>query len=657
MARRFGLQLKDGARRYSFPIAPREDDSGRDIKINTRPYQPGDPTRMIRKALHPWDGGIGINRLGPGAKFTCAKSDADTSFDVLVPPPQVNALDLEDTVIAAADAIITIPYNGKLYALGDRYAWQIDPGSSWATTNSNDFGAGKAPTSAAVFNGELIVAMGETEKIWKFDGSTWTQASDNTFATAIGVVKDRLVRAEKGSTFTNPILLSTCTTTPLTLANWKPSTDGNKDQVGDDTYGVHTIIEYGGVACAIKGDGAYMPDAKGRFYNQAPQMATRSHVDNGKGAFVGWGYLWVPTIGNLLRITWGESKPKGPEFSGRPDFRFWVRGGVEFGDAIFLLCTDESATSKTAIFKMTKDIKGLAPPGQEYLFHEWSRLGTTDKGFSIALTTSQDTPALVATRDDRNAFYINLGSGSGRYIDDTGFTFGTSLELETGPVQLGDDITVVTNFVGVEVMCDYSKAAAAEKLVIAFQPDNDPDSNGWQDLTDSQEGAGTTEINDTEGYSTHTRYAPQETRAQFVNIRFTGTFTANGAGTDRAEIREAYALAYVRPRVTDEIQVVVVADAKTNLPSGAKGSLNSPFEILNKFRQWLDDGSVLELDLDGYEEDRTVRAMVTSVESIERDTILGPGMQARPSTSIRLTLIRVDYANQYAGQIGGRYFR
>ena len=147
---------------------------------------------------------------------------------------------------------------------------------SGVTTVDKDFGSGNAGVTMAVFNNQLIVGMGESVKIWQRDTSAvWTQATDSTFAIALGVVGNKLWRAESINK------LSNCITAPQTLASWTPASP-NQYAVGDTTYGVHTIIDYGGVPWVLKDDGAYAPDTNSQFFNQAPQMANWPHSDNGK---------------------------------------------------------------------------------------------------------------------------------------------------------------------------------------------------------------------------------------------------------------------------------------------------------------------------------------------------------------------------------------
>ena len=391
-----GLEIIDNSTAYNFEIFKRGDNQQRGVTISTKEWEIGDPIGYWKEPLFPFDGGLRQDRLPRVASITTehtrsrsyAKANIDASNEgVLVPPPATSPLNFPNNAVALGPPVI---FDGLEFFLCGRYMVTVDRTGAIAT--DKDFGSGNAGVSMAVFNNELIVGMGETVKIWKRDISgTWTQATDSTFAIALGVVGNKLWRAESINKMSN------CITAPLTLASYTPASP-NQYSAGDSTYAVNTIIDYGGVPVALKDDGAYFPDSKSDFYNQAPQMARWPHIDNGKGAFVAQGYLWVPTIIGLLRISPGESVIRGPEKSNRPDFRFWVRGGVEWGESIYLLVTDETAFSETFICKMSKDRYGLTQ-GQEYIYHEWCRLGSVDKGFSIGINSWPSSGISSITRD------------------------------------------------------------------------------------------------------------------------------------------------------------------------------------------------------------------------------------------------------------------
>ena len=464
----------DGTRRR-FALSPTKQ-GGRGIAIQSRAWEPGDAQQAWRIPLHPWDAGLNSDRLSNRRSYS--KANADTSYNgLLLPPPLVNSVTMTNAVLPSKAK----EFDGVLFFVSGRYMYYFNPVTN-AVVEDKDFGASKAAVDLEVFNSQLVVAMGETEKIytrsvgintsgtanaavtstdttltdtrlaltvnayigatvtcngktmvvtsntatvftgaswsggsnpgngnaWSIAG-TWTQATDSTYAIALGLVGARLHRAES----TNK--LSSCTTAPRTLTSWTPASP-NQYPVGDSTYAINTIIDYGGVAWVGKADGMYSPDPASRFINQTPQARSWPNTANCVGSFVAQGYLWVPTSAGLLRIKPGQSKVMGPEIVGRPDYRFWVRGGVEFSGAIYLLVTDEGAVEKTAIIKMVRDDEGLS--GREYRYYEWARMASTTKGYVIALTTKGTNPELVNGYGN-DIRYVKLGRGGGRDVDDS----------------------------------------------------------------------------------------------------------------------------------------------------------------------------------------------------------------------------------------------
>src|SRR3990167_6911590 len=453
-----------------FPMMP-TGKGGQGYALQTRPWEPGDPASRWRIPLHPWKGGVNVDRLR--GTPTHSKANADTSHDgMLLFPPLVNSVALTNGSAPAH----AVSFDGLLFIVGGRYMYYYNAATG-AATEDKDFGASKAAVAAVAFNNELIVAMGESEKIWKrsigvntsgtanaavtttnttlvdtrlaltvdayigatvtcdsktmvvtsntattFTGAswsgggnpgdgdawtvagTWTQASDATYAISLGVVDNKLHRAETKNR------LSSCAGTPLTLANWTPASP-NQYYVGDSTYSIHTIADYGGIPWAFNDLGAWAPDPQSRFKNQTPQLRNAPDSDNGRGAFTGFGFLWVPSVSGLFRIRPGESKKRGPEITNRPGYRFHVHGGVEWGEALYLLVSDHAAAGNTAIYKVVPDHEGLT--GHDYIYYEWCQLDGTDETASmIAVTSSGTNPQLVVGYAN-NLRYIKLGRGGG----------------------------------------------------------------------------------------------------------------------------------------------------------------------------------------------------------------------------------------------------
>ena len=622
---REGLTVIDGAVRHRFALS-KTNRGGRGYTIQARAWEPGDAQQAWRVPLHPWDAGLNSDRLSN--KRSYAKANADSSYNgLLLPPPLHTAVTLANAVLP--DKVVE--FDSLMFMRSGRYAYYFNPSANTATEDE-DLGLGKAIADLDVFNSELVVGMGEATKLYtRVTGAAgaWTQAADATYAIALGVVSSRLWRAET----TNR--MSSCTTAPRTLASWTPAGTAAYS-VGDSTYAINTIIDYGGVPWVGKADGMYSPDPASRFINQTPQLRKNPHVDNCKGAFTAFGFLFVPSSSGLLRIKPGQSKIVGPELVGRPGYRFWVRGGVEFGGVIWLLCTDEGAVDNTFICKMVRDDEALA--GREYRFYEWCRLGASTKGYFIGVTTKGTNPELVVGFGN-NMRYIKLGRGGGRDIDDTNYAYGLATELETGAIMPGPDLGVVSVLQGVSTVLDFS--ATGETLSVAYKVDGD---GSYADLLTTQEGGGTAPISMTTNFQSVTRYAPPTAVGQFFEFRFTGALTS-ATGTNRPEIRESWAFGYSRPRVTDVVSVAIHAGPRT---AGANGIPNgkSAEETIRLFRNWLESSTVLTVELPEYEQGRTTRFLVTGVEVAEQTA--APGQQHETTTSrVMVALTRVDFAGAY----------
>ena len=90
MANRTEVTVVDGSTRYPFTIH-RDEQTGRDVTISTKPWEVGDSQGYWKKPLHPWDGGLANSRLFN--EHVYAKANADlTNEGLLVPPPLINGI-------------------------------------------------------------------------------------------------------------------------------------------------------------------------------------------------------------------------------------------------------------------------------------------------------------------------------------------------------------------------------------------------------------------------------------------------------------------------------------------------------------------------------------------------------------------------------------
>lgn len=625
----------------SFSLAPTGKGGGRQIQIATNPWEPGDPKKPWRVNLHPVSAGLRTDRvklhISPYSGLllnrppqTYAKGPVDSSNDGLILfPPLLTKITLTNAVTPSK----FVEFNSLMFIVAGRYMYYIDPTTNTATQDK-DFGAGKAAVDAEVFNGELIVAMGASEKIWKrTTAGTWTQATDATYAIALGLVNSSLWRASEGLN-----KVSSCTASPLTLASWLPAS-GSDYTVGDSTYPVRVIRDYGGVPWMGKDDGMYSPDPNSVFHNQTPQLAENPNPSNTVGAFTAQGFLWIPSAAGLIRIKPGQAYIRGPEITERPDYRFWVRGGVEFGNWIYLLVDDEGAASNTAIIKMERDT--LAISDNDYIYHEYAQLPGTTKGFAIGVSSKGTNPEVFAAYGN-DVYYLKLGRGGGRDIDDANYTFGTSMTLESGMMMTGPDLSVVEVVQGVTTLLNYSTAGASLNVDVRV----DGAGNSWVPMLSTQEGGGTQPIQNTAQYQSVTRYAPPNTVGKLVELRLTGSATSSATGTTRPEIREVWIFGYSRPQVTDTITLGIAADGKSRLQSGIRNGLSAQ-QTQRLFRTWQQNAVVLLASIDGYDTGDPCRFLVTSVGDVEVQASIGPNNTTNTQKLIQVELMRIQFAGPF----------
>lgn len=619
------IAVTDGPYTYWFNVAP-GDAGAPQMEFISRPWQPGDPQERFYIRVHPWDGGLFPDRIENGRTY--ARANADASWEnLLYFPPKLTVISLP---LRTDPPRKFVEFNGKVYIVGGRYLYAYDPANDTVTLD-RDFGAGSSAVDAAAFQNELIVAMGESERIWRRTTSgTWTQASDNVYAIALGVIGSRLYRAAG----TNK--LTSCPSSPLVLAAWTPASP-NEVTVGDTNWPIVSITDYGGIAWVGKADGVYAPDGSGRYFNQVPQLARSVDSLNTLGAFTAQGSLFVPSIASLFRVRLGQARAVGPELTQRPGMRFRTWGGFEYSGALYVVCTDEAGESSPFICKMIADTRSRAPGGNEYIYHEWVRLPGTSRCVTIVSVPNDVTKFIAGAGND--IAVGNLGRGGGRFVDDPAYEFGTDMEIESGCIPPSQSAAVTATLVGVSVVADFR--APGERLKIAATMEcNSP----YEDLLSTQEGGGTPWIEQTDGWQTVTRYARPGMEGQFLHVQLVGKLvSANGGASPR--VREVWAHGYLRPRTTDIVRLVLVADARSRGLTGVPSNLTAA-QVIDIWKHWMELGSPVEIRIEGYNAGKPFMAVVTDVshKSALR-TVVDMG-RPKDLAIVQVTAVRVDYTNR-----------
>jgi len=624
------IRVSDGTFDKYLPVA--HDEFKREVAISSRPYQPGDPTQPFRIAVHPWSGGLGMNRLNQPFPNTYIRLVGDSSK----PGALLHAPLFKSTSLTTGGSVGTIEqyvnFGSLVFIRGNgQFLWRYDPVFDTYTLDK-DFGSGKSAVDMCVFNNELIVAMGETEKIWKRasgSGGAWTQATDNTFAIALGVVGSLLFRAESVN------CLSSAITAPLTLSSWAPSSP-NQYTVGDTSWPIINIIDYQGATWVGKGDGMYSVDPTFEFHNQTPQIKTWPHDRNTKGAFTAHGSLWVPSIAGLLRVRVGSSLVAGPELANLQDTRWQVRGGVEFGKDIIYL----SATKSTGPFSGGQDvvcvIKMMRDPADidRYTFHELAEVASSVGLSTIHVSTVGDFPNLYTSWSTRS-LVAKMGRAAGLVMEDSDYLFTLTMTMETGLIQATQDTGMVSLLEGVEVTLQ--QLSASNELDVEYKVNNTGNYAYF-----FQTSALDASITGQTARGTVARYTLTPVEFSVVELRITGS-TAGGTNTYalRQEVYEVWLIGHNRPKNTDLLRIGFINDT-VSLTSSGRASGLSIEDMYTQFRTWQNASTVLTLEVPDYDEAITSKFVVVGVYT--EDTHISPHGNER---GVSGRVLRVDFARAF----------
>jgi len=531
----------------------------------------------------------------------------------------VAAFSLKSNKIGFSSISKFVNFNSKTYTFNNKSLVSVN--SSYGQSVVKVFAS--AISDIAVFNNELFIGLGHSTKMWKMTtAEAFTEASDNTYAGKLAVVGKNLWRS------TSNVLVSSCTTTPLTLSNW-----GTDYTAGDTTWAINILLEYDGVLWVGKENGFYTPDVNTDFWNQTPQLAQWPDSSNCKGSFVAKGYLWCPSLPGLLRISTGESLFFGPELSNRPSFRFHIHGGVEWSNSIFLAAVDHEATSQSCIIKMV-----LKEDSDGYIYYEWLRSGATTDIHCIGITPYTTNPSLLMGQS-ATVKYVKLGRGGGRDIDDSNYGYGLAWEIETGSVRPTEDLSVVSGLIGLIVVTDQDSSETIDTVQYKIE-----EGNYVNMLTDQESGSGAMPITNTSGYAAVTRYADKSTnQGQFFGFKLAGSLSDAHLGTDRPEIREMWAFGYVRTRYIDQIKVPIYAERNAIIGNGMRKGQTAG-QTAAQLKRWMRDQTTLSFELADYEESRTTRGRI--VEVIDEEAIVDKltASTDAPTKILTIVLERDDFA-------------
>lgn len=626
-AGRHSLVLNDEGTEYEFPLTVTTDGQ-RALRWNAVPWEAQYGARSWRIPLHPWTGGIFRDRIRTRTTYGKAQQADLGNYGEAVPGPEENQITLTSSTTAP---VKMVNFNNELFILctDDVYRIQSDGTITQDKDLATDYSGGG--TDMVVFNGELIVAMGESVKIAKRNTSgTWAQASDNVFAVNLAVVGDRLWRSH------DTCQLDSCTTTPLTLSNW--STDNFT--VGDSTFTTDAMVEYGGVLCVKKANGVFMGDDEGRFHNQAPQLESQQEATGPQSLFTAGSYLWTCGKFGLLRMAPGEAIFVGPDLTQMEDMRFDIKAGLEYKGAIYLVCQDLGAESLDFICKMVpirRDIEADTP--LDYIYHHYTTMGTDCAALGVLLSSTN--PRLYVGRGSNASFYV-LGRGAGQDITDANYKFGTSSVLEVGVFTPTRDMAQLSTLVGVTTVLIIP--STNDTCTVAASKDD----QAFVNLLNTQEGGGSAAITTTSSdWAAATRYASASSPVQgrFFNVRLTMATDAARTPSTVWRVREVYAFGYSHPLQTDRFQIGIYAGS--SLRQRANPALD-PDDLVQHFRRWRTLGSVLTVEIPEYREGVTIRGIVTDGPFVQQASeTFGPGFRSEQEQVVVVEITRVDFAGAY----------
>lgn len=659
MSDRQELEIVDGDSRYAFAIAPQED-GGKRYTLQFQPWEPNDGVLPWRTALHPWKGGLGPNRIRPTVTFggdlanrpsmIYTKANADASqASYLAPPALARHLDVPSeitysmfntteeleysvrpygtvTYMGAVNTGVKFylavrNFNGRSYLAGGQHLYSVN--SNYELNEVKDFGVGKTVTDMVAFNNELVIAMGESEQIWTMSpAEEFTQSTEGVFAEHLGKEGFRLWRSIGH-------LLSNCIEDPLTLTSWVP-TSGSEYKCGDSTYNVTGLIEAYGVIAAFKPDGVYFPNQETEFLNQTPQLSVYPHQDNGRGAFIAWGFLFVPSIVGLIRVDLGESFVVGPELSQRPDFRFKITAGIEWNRSVYLLCSDTVGESETFICKMMRGEPEVEDA--TYIYHEWQRLGDTEEGNVLTVYTGGTNPIMLSTHG-KHVHYTILGRGGGPDIEDPNYEFGPEMEIESGKMILNSDLGMEVDIEGVKLV---GRQVQGNSLRVSY----DEDEKGFfTEMLSSHDGSGIAPIHD-HGRFAAIRYARPNTVCNIVNIKISGELLPGTLSADRTEIDEAWLFGAAHPETVDILTIGVFTDRGTRVRGLQQGRDSE--QTIDLFKELYETKKVFEAVLPGYNSEGSFRARIVDLEE-SNVAMQWSGRSQITSSVLKVVLRRTDF--------------
>lgn len=292
---RFTIPARLGGGELSCMLARGKRKDGRPFKITRMavPAEEGQQQRLRETAVTyaDWQRGAGIGKVSEDTRggFNYGTFLYARSRGMLMPAGEMT----EITLPASSTTTINSAFDlgGYTYlTCGNRNMLRIaNAGTSLTATTATTFAVGAVSQSAAVFKDKAWIANAGAYRIYSFDGTTWTQATDDVRRSRFAVtnwVMGASTALSSGQIGTSQrVLIGTdasnpqvyhVTGNPGASADWSAA-----NTVGDSAYPIQTLHAAGEAVFAGKPDGVFMIEGGGRMRNLAPHWRNQYDASNG----------------------------------------------------------------------------------------------------------------------------------------------------------------------------------------------------------------------------------------------------------------------------------------------------------------------------------------------------------------------------------------
>lgn len=251
--------------------------------------------RETARTYSEWVRGAGFGKAGAETEggFNYGTRLYARSRGMLMPAGEVTEIPIPSGTVSLNSAFDLAGYTWL--TAGNRKMIKVtNNGTSLTAADAGaTFNAGAVSQSSAVFGSVAWVANAGNDRLWSFDGTTWTQATEDVrrsrLAVANWVFGAQFATSAATIGYTQRVLLGTdpsnpeiyhCVTAPGTSASWV-----GPNVVGDSAYPIQTLYAAGEAVFAGKPDGVFLIEGGGRMRNLAPHWRNEYDASNGASLY------------------------------------------------------------------------------------------------------------------------------------------------------------------------------------------------------------------------------------------------------------------------------------------------------------------------------------------------------------------------------------